>query len=113
MADKKTTQKEDSQTVRVRYEETQVLYAGQFLVNASAEEVVINFSSGFISDPQTGENMMPIHSRVALSPAGALRLMNTLSQAVQNMQAQEAAQDKSVSKSKVSGQEAGLPKIKK
>lgn len=113
MSSEQSNNQTDSKMVRVRYEETQILYAGQFIVNSTAEEVVINFSSGFISDPQTSENMMPIHSRIALSPGGALRLINTLSQAVQNMNEQKIVKNKKISKSKVGKQEAGLPKMKK
>ncbi|MEN9848238.1 MAG: hypothetical protein RL368_978 [Pseudomonadota bacterium] len=70
------------QQVRVRYEQTQALYASQFVLNASEEEIIINFSSGSLPDPQTGETHLPIHSRVALSTDGARRLLNLLNQAL-------------------------------
>ena len=92
--------------VRVRYETTEAPFASQFLVNASAEEVVINFSPGFIADPVSGETLMPVHSRVALTPGGALRLMNTLAQAVQNFKAAQGREQTA------EAQAAALPKVK-
>lgn len=71
--------------VRVRYEDTAASFASQFVVNASQEEVIINFSAGYISDPNSGENLLPIQSRVAMSPAGAVRLVNTLTKALKNV----------------------------
>ena len=74
--------KPTEQQLRVRYEQTQALYASQFVLNASEEEIIINFSSGSLPDPQTGETHLPIHSRVALSTDGARRLLNLLNQAL-------------------------------
>ncbi|MDD2814783.1 MAG: DUF3467 domain-containing protein [Thiotrichaceae bacterium] len=76
------------QQLRVRYEQTQALYASQFVLNASEEEIIINFSSGSLPDPQTGETHLPIHSRVALSTEGARRLLNLLNQALSATQQQ-------------------------
>jgi hypothetical protein len=106
MAEKKP-QAPQKQSVKVRYEETQALYASQFMINASDEDIVINFSSGHLSDPNTGESIMPIHTRIALTPGATIRLVNTLTQVLNNMQqtqqvkADEADQE----------HEAGLPKI--
>lgn len=76
-----STKPSDKQ-LRVRYEQTQALYASQFVLNASEEEIIINFSSGSLPDPQTGETHLPIHSRIALSSEGARRLLNLLHQAL-------------------------------
>jgi hypothetical protein len=100
-------EKKPTQTVKVRYEETQALFASQFMINASEEDVVINFSSGHISDPNTGESMLPIHTRIALTPGATIRLVNTLTQVIDNMkQARQVKGDTNELK-----YEAGLPKI--
>ena len=64
--------------VRIRYDSMETIFASQFVVNATREELVVNFSPGFITDPQSGENLLPIQARIALTPAGAARLMQTL-----------------------------------
>lgn len=103
----KNTQPPQQQTVKVRYEETQALFASQFMINASEEDIVINFSSGHISDPNTGESLLPIHTRIALTPGATIRLVNTLTQVINNMQqAKGLKEDKDEQK-----HEAGLPKI--
>ena len=105
MAEKKS--EPSQQSVKVRYEETQALYASQFMINASEEDIVINFSSGHISDPNTGERVMPIHTRIALTPGATVRLVNTLTQVIDNMQqAKQVKSDANELK-----HEAGLPKI--
>ena len=83
-------------TVRVRYDTTAVTYASQFLVNATAEELVIAFSSGFVVDPATRDTLLPVQTRIAITPAGAARLVSALTGALQNLQG---------------GGEAGLPKL--
>jgi len=76
------TDKNTMQKIRVRYDETQALYASQFVLNATEDEIVINFSSGSLPDSQTGENYLPVHSRIALSVNGAKKLAQLLNQAV-------------------------------
>ncbi len=62
------------QQIKVRYNETSALFASQFIVNTSAEDVTINFSSGPLSDPATGETILPVHTRMAMTREGARRL---------------------------------------
>ncbi len=69
--------------VNVRYEQTSALYASQFVLNATGDEIIINFSSGSLPDPTTGEVLLPIHSRIAISPQGARTLIDLLNQALQ------------------------------
>ena len=95
----------DESTVRVRYETTECSYASQFVVNAGKEEVVVNFSPGYIQDPSGEGAVLPIHSRIALSPAGASRLISTLSQALESIRNGDGAATQTVV-----GQ-AGLPKL--
>jgi hypothetical protein len=82
MATEKTPEKQASQQIHLRYEQTMATYASQFVLNATGEEIIINFSSGSIPDPRTGENHLPIHTRIAISTAAARRLVNLLNQAL-------------------------------
>lgn len=70
--------------VRVRYEQTEALYASQFVLNVTEDEIVVNFSSGSLPDPNSGELHLPVHTRIALSPNGARNLLNLLNQALNN-----------------------------
>jgi len=67
------------QQIKVRYNETSALFASQFIVNTSAEDVTINFSSGPLSDPATGDTILPVHTRMAMTREGARRLHAVLS----------------------------------
>ena len=62
------------QQIKVRYNETSALYASQFIVNTSGEDLTINFSSGPITDPASGESILPVHTRMAMTINGARRL---------------------------------------
>lgn len=70
------------QQIKVRYNETSSLYASQFILNSSEEDVTINFSSGPLVDPASGETMLPIHTRISLTRDGARRLMGVLGKAL-------------------------------
>lgn len=69
-----TAEKKQSQQIKVRYNETTAQYASQFIVNTTKEDVILNISSGPITDPQTGETLLPIHTRLAMTRGGAQRL---------------------------------------
>ena len=81
----------DPTTLQVRYEETSATYANQIVVNANREDLILNFSSGAIHDPGSGEAVLPIHSRVALTWTGAARLRALIDQAIQSQQQAQAA----------------------
>jgi hypothetical protein len=89
-------------TVRVRYETTETAYASQFVVNATPEEIVIGVSPGFVVEPGAAERLLPIHSRIAVTPAGARRLIKALNTALQGQAKQEQAGTEA---------EAGLPRL--
>jgi hypothetical protein len=72
-------------SVRVRYETTEAAFASQFIVNASAEEIIVGLSPGFVTDPNSKENLLPIHGRIAMTPGGARRLINALSSALKGL----------------------------
>ena len=79
----------DPTTLQVRYEETSASYANQIVVNANREDLILNFSSGAIHDPNSGEAVLPIHSRVALTWSGAARLRALIDQAMQSQAQQQ------------------------
>ena len=66
------------QQIKVRYNETSALYASQFIVNTSGEDLIIYFSSGPITDPAGGESILPVHTRMAMTINGARRLHSVL-----------------------------------
>ena len=68
----------EQQKVKIRYNETFALFASQFVVNVSPEDITINFSSGALNDPGTGEAILPIHTRIAMTRGAALRLLSIL-----------------------------------
>ncbi len=68
--------------IRVEYEDKKALYANQVILNGSPEELFLDFSSGPIQDPETGETLVPVHTRIAMSPAAARRLMAALQQSL-------------------------------
>jgi hypothetical protein len=82
----------DPTTLQVRYENTSATYANQIVVNANREDLILNFSSGAIHDPQSGDAILPIHSRVALTWSGAARLRSLIDQAMQSQAQQQQQQ---------------------
>lgn len=68
------------QQIKVRYTETSALYASQFILNSSEEDITINFSSGPMTDPAGGETVLPVHTRIAMGKEGAKRLHAVLGQ---------------------------------
>lgn len=68
------------QQVKVRYTDTSALYASQFILNTSEEDVTINFSSGPMVDPAGGETILPVHTRIAMGKDAAKRLHAVLGQ---------------------------------
>jgi len=97
MANKKT-EAQKQQMVKVRYEKTSAEYAAQFVLNMSEEEIIINFSSGMMPDP-AGENHLPIHSRIAMTPNNARKLAALLNQALgQHQKNQKSAETKAIEK---------------
>ena len=64
--------------LRVEYEVTQVLHISQCLLNTTADEVVFDFSSGVLPDPDTGQPVLPVQARLAMSRTNARRLHDLL-----------------------------------
>jgi len=76
-------ERSSSKQVKLRFDQTTALYAAQFVTNITPDEVVINFSSGVIADPTSGENVLPIHSRIAMTRESAKRLLTVLRQSLE------------------------------
>jgi hypothetical protein len=72
--------------VQIRYEDLSAKYANHALLNSGQEELYIEFSSGIVIDRGGGGAVMPIHTRIAMTPSGIVRLWQLLGQAVQNFQ---------------------------
>jgi len=89
MAKKHPTQDNEQQKIamHVRYENMETQFASQFVVNSTREEIIVNFSPGPIADPQTNQQLLPINTRIAMTPHGAARLAQTLSNVLKNLQA--------------------------
>ncbi len=95
MSQDKEIASKESRQLRIKYDESKASYASQALVQANVEEVIIDFSSGILQDP-SGDNgaVMPIHTRIAMSHAGAQRLLGALTQTLQKQNAAPAKKDK-------------------
>jgi hypothetical protein len=63
----------------VQYESLSALYASQSIVNATGHDVIVDFSSGPV--PGNEKQVLPIHTRIALSVPAAQRLARLLDQA--------------------------------
>lgn len=91
------TQATDSQpeqvNVRIRYDSMDTVFASQFIVNASREELILNLSPGYITEPGTNDRLLPIQSRIAMTPQGAARLVKTLSTVLQNTYGTKPAEE--------------------
>jgi hypothetical protein len=77
-----TSQTKIPQQLQLRYEQTTALYASQFVISSTGDEVIINFSSGNIVEPGSGESYLPVHTRIALTSSGARKLATLINQAL-------------------------------
>jgi Protein of unknown function (DUF3467) len=90
--------------LRIKYEETTAKYANQTILSGSNDEVFLDFSSGPVPDAASGESIVPVHTRIAMSPSGARRLIAALQQTLKRIEASGA---------QASGaQRASLPPVK-
>jgi hypothetical protein len=72
--------------LQIKYEDMTARYANHVLLNTGQEELYLDFSSGIVIDRAVGVSVMPIHTRIAMTPSGVVRLWQLLGQAVQNFQ---------------------------
>lgn len=94
------------QKIGVRYDDLMARYANQVLLRTTPEEVFLEFSSGPIPDPATGQPLMPIHTRIAMTHAAAKRLAEILSQTVLRPQGGEG-------EARTGDAASGFPPLKK
>lgn len=90
--------------IRLKYEEYSARYASQTILSGSLNEVFLDFSSGPVPDGATGESLVPVHTRIAMSPDGARRLLAALQQTLKRIEASGAKA--------TSAQRATLPPVK-
>ena len=62
---------------------------GAYLITAEGRRY-LDFTSGIVIDRAAGVSVMPIHTRIAMTPSGVVRLWQLLGQAVQNFQVIQA-----------------------
>ena len=79
--------------VRLRYDKMETMFASQFIVNASREEIILNLSPGYIAEPGSKERLLPIQTRIAMTPQGAARLVQTLSTVLRNTYGTKPAEE--------------------
>jgi len=77
--------------LQIRYEDMSAKYANQVLLNTTAEEIYLDFSPGIVSDRGQGGAVLPIHTRIVMTPTGVLRLYQAIGQALQNYQIVQTA----------------------
>ena len=73
----------ESSQIKIRYEDLTAVYAGQVILNTTESEFLLDFSSGVTPDPETGEPCLPVHTRIAMSRTGAMRLHSVLGKALE------------------------------
>ena len=81
-----TPNNQQQMNLQIRYEDMTGRYANQVMLNTTAEECYLDFSSGVIVDRATGGAVMPIHTRIVMNPNGMLRMYQLIGQALQNYQ---------------------------
>ncbi|MEM6279721.1 MAG: hypothetical protein AAF733_09600 [Verrucomicrobiota bacterium] len=71
--------------VRILYEKTEANFVNQVIVNSGRDQVILDFSTGIISDHNSGSHILPIQHRLAMTPANAASLVQTLGGVLQQM----------------------------
>ena len=70
----------NSLKVSVKYEQLSAQFSNHVILNTTQEEVFLDFSTGAISDPATRESIIAVHTRMAMTHAGARRLAKLILQ---------------------------------
>ena len=73
------------QVLQIKYDDQTARYANHALVSVGGEEVYLDFTSGIVAD-RPGVSVMPIHTRIAMTPAGIVRLAQLLTQTAAKFQ---------------------------
>ncbi|MDF1754865.1 MAG: hypothetical protein P1U89_18910 [Verrucomicrobiales bacterium] len=77
--------------VQILYETTSAIFSNQVIVNSGQDQIILDFSTGIISDHSTGRHVLPIQSRIAMTPGNAVKLVQTLSGVIQQITAANQA----------------------
>jgi hypothetical protein len=85
-------QQQQSIPLQIKYEDMTARYANHVLLNTGQEELYLDFTSGIVIDRTAGVSVMPIHTRIAMTPSGVVRLWQLLGHAVQNFQVIQTGQ---------------------
>lgn len=73
----------DTPPIKLSYESLAARYASQVILGTTDTEIMLEFSSGVMADPDSGEPRLPIHTRIAMPEEGARRLHQLLSQVLE------------------------------
>jgi hypothetical protein len=76
--------------IQLKYDDFTARYANHVLVNVGHEEVYLDFTSGMVPD-RPGVSVMPIHTRIVMTPSGVVRLAQLLNQTTKNFQVVQVA----------------------
>ena len=82
---------EETTKLKVKYENTTSQYASQCVLNSKDEVVFLEFASDVVPDPETGQPVLPIHTRITMTKSGLIRLKDMLNKALPNPTTQAAA----------------------
>ncbi len=79
-------QQQPQMNLQIRYEDMTARYANEVMLNTTAQECYFDFSSGLIVDRPSGGAILPIHTRIVMTPTSMLRLYQLMGQSLQNYQ---------------------------
>lgn len=74
----------DSSSLKITYDSPAALYASQIILSSNAEDLMLDFSSGVLTDSESGARSLPVHTRIALTKGGARRLHQLLGKALES-----------------------------
>lgn len=99
----KTSEGIPNRKIKLKYDVYTAKYANQAVISGSADDIFLDFSSGPVPDPASGESIIPIHTRIAMSQSGARRLLAALQQTLKRIEGGNA---------QAAAQRASLPPVK-
>ena len=65
-------QQDGKPNVQIVYEQTSATFADHVIVNSGRGQVILDFSTGVISDPVAGKHILPIQTRIAMTQTVAI-----------------------------------------
>ena len=115
-----TQKKQTTAPVKLNFQSTDVSYCSQFSVQATTQEVFLNFAASLFPGTQPGEIVLPVHTRIAMNYINTKRLLAVLAETVQKYE-KEYGEIKDVVKNELpvdkggtaSKTTAGFPKLER